>query len=137
MILLDTNVLSEAFGQKPNEAVIAWLKRFDVELALPSVSIAEISYGIEKPAIEQRSTRLELGLASTRQRFAGRILPFDETAALAFGRIMADASRSGRSMSPLEGMIAAIALVNDARLATRNVTHFERCGLDLINPWLQ
>lgn len=137
MILLDTNVISEAFGQKPNEAVIAWLKRFDVELALPSISIAEISYGIEKLALEQRSARLETGLASTRQRFAGRILAFDEIAALAFGKIMGDASRSGRSMSPLDGMIAAIALVNNARLATRNVAHFEHCGLDLINPWLQ
>jgi predicted nucleic acid-binding protein len=137
LILLDTNVVSEAFNQRPNEAVISWLKRFDVELALPSISIAEISYGIEKLAIEQRSARLETGLASTRQRFAGRILSFDETAALAFGKIMGDASRSGRSMSPLDGMIAAIALVNNARLATRNVAHFEHCELDLINPWLQ
>lgn len=40
-------------------------------------------------------------------------------------------------MSPLDGMIAAIARVNNAKLATRNITHFEHCGLDLIDPWQQ
>ena len=117
--------------------MISWLKRFDVELALPSISIAELSYGLEKLPDAQRSTRVESGLAATRQRYAGRILVFDEAAALAFGIIMGETSRIGRGMSPLDGMIAAIARVNNAKLATRNITHFEHCGLDLIDPWQQ
>jgi predicted nucleic acid-binding protein len=137
LIVLDTNVVSESLRQNPNEAVISWLKRFDVELALPSISIAELSYGLEKLPDAQRSTRVESGLAATRQRYAGRILVFDEAAALAFGRIMGETSRIGRGMSPLDGMIAAIAQVNKAKLATRNIAHFEHCGLDLINPWTE
>jgi predicted nucleic acid-binding protein len=38
-------------------------------------------------------------------------------------------------MSPLDGMIAAIARVNGGRLATRNVAHFSNTGLTIINPW--
>jgi predicted nucleic acid-binding protein len=135
VIVLDTNVLSETFSRNPNEAVVSWLKRFDVELAVPSVSIAEIAYGIEKLQPSHPPERIEAGLAAMRQRFASRILAFDEAAALAFGRIVGEMSRSGRSMSPLDGMIAAIARVNGGRLATRNVAHFSNTGLTIINPW--
>ena len=38
-------------------------------------------------------------------------------------------------MSVPDGMIAAIALANRGKLATRNVKHFETTGLELINPW--
>jgi predicted nucleic acid-binding protein len=89
VIVLDTNVLSETFSRNPNEAVVSWLKRFDVELAVPSVSIAEIAYGIEKLQPSHPPERIEAGLAAMRQRFASRILAFDEAAALAFGRIVA------------------------------------------------
>jgi predicted nucleic acid-binding protein len=135
VIVLDTNVISETFSRRPNEAVMSWLKRFDVELAVPSVSIAEISYGIEKLQPEHRPERLKAGLAATRQRFVSRILAFDEEAALAFGKVVGALSRNGRGMSPLDGMIAAIAMVNGGRLATRNVGHFADTGLTIINPW--
>lgn len=46
------------------------------------------------------------------------------------------AERLGRPMSVPDGMIAAIALVNGGRLATRNVRDFETTGLDLISPWV-
>jgi predicted nucleic acid-binding protein len=32
-------------------------------------------------------------------------------------------------------MIAALARVNDGRLATRNLTDFQTTGLELISPW--
>jgi predicted nucleic acid-binding protein len=48
LIFLDTNVISETLRKRPNPAVIAWLVRNDAELALPTVSIAEIAFGIGK-----------------------------------------------------------------------------------------
>lgn len=48
---------------------------------------------------------------------------------------MAHAERVGRPMSVADGIIAAIALVNGGRLATRNLRDFETTGLDLISPW--
>jgi predicted nucleic acid-binding protein len=38
-------------------------------------------------------------------------------------------------MSAPHGMIAAIALVNDGRLATRDLGDFATTGLELISPW--
>ena len=135
MIFLDTNVLSETFRKAPNEAVIAWLVRHDAELALSTVTIAEIAYGIQKIEPDQRADRLEQGLDEWRRRFADRIFGLTEEAALAYGEIMGAAVRQGRTMSAPDGMIAAIARVNGGRLATRNLTDFETTGLDLISPW--
>ena len=135
MIFLDTNVISEDLRAEPNSLVIDWLRRYDVELALSSVAIAEIAFGISKIRPEQRANRLSGGLDEWRNRFRGRIFAFTEEAALAYGELMGDAVRSGRGMQPLDGMIAAIARINHAKLATRNIPHFQHCGLDLINPW--
>ena len=61
MIFLDTNVLSETLRKAPAPAVIAWLVRNDAELALPTVTIAEIAFGIGKIRPDQRAARLEQG----------------------------------------------------------------------------
>lgn len=135
MIFLDTNVLSETLRKAPNEAVIAWLVRHDAELALSTVTIAEIAYGIQKIKPDQRADRLEQGLDEWRRRFADRIFGLTEEAALAYGELMGATVRQGRVMSAPDGMIAAIARVNGGRLATRNLTDFETTGLDLISPW--
>lgn len=49
---------------------------------------------------------------------------------------MAQAERGGRRMEVPDAIIAAIALVNGGRLATRNIRDFETTGLDLISPWV-
>lgn len=135
MIFLDTNVVSETFRKAPDPNVTAWLVRFDAELALPTVTIAEIAFGIERILPEQRAQRLSSGLVEWRRRFAGRIFGLTEEAALAYGEIMGSASRKGFVMSAQDGMIAAITRANGGRLATRNVADFQMTGLDLISPW--
>ena len=133
MIFLDANVVSETLRKKPDGAVTAWLVRNDAELALPTVTIAEIAFGIGKIHPDQRTARLERGLTSWRRRFADRIFAFTEAAALAYGEIMSAAARQGRPMTAPEGMIAAIARINWGRLATRNLPHLDTTGL--ICPW--
>lgn len=135
MIFLDTNVVSETLRRKPDAAVVAWLVRNDAELALPTVTIAEIAFGIGKIRPDQRAARLEQGLASWRHRFADRIFAFTEAAALAYGDIMSGALRQGRPMTAPDGMIAAIVHTNGGRLATRNVADFATTGLDIVCPW--
>ena len=135
MIFLDTNVVSETFRKVPDPAVVSWLVRNDAELALSSVAIAEIAFGIEKIRGEQRAGRLMQVLVNWRHRFADRIFPFTETAALAYVELMAHALEQGRPMTAPDGMIAAITRVNAGSLATRNAADFETTGLELICPW--
>ncbi len=138
MIFLDTNIVSETLRKSPDRAVMGWLVQHDAELALPTVTIAEIAFGIQKILLlpdRRRAGRLEAGLSSWRRRFADRIFVLTEEAALAYGNIMAVAARQGRAMSAPDGMIAAIARVNGGRLATRNLGDFQTTGLELISPW--
>lgn len=135
MIFVDTNVISEIFNIVPTRHVEAWLAHHDAELALSAVVIAEIAFGIQKIRPDERAKRLEGGLHTLQRRFAGRIFPFTEQAALTFGEIMGQAVRRGIQMSGPDGMTAAVALVNGGRLATRNVRDFRSTGLTIINPW--
>lgn len=135
MIFLDTNVISETLRKSPEPTVTGWLLRHDAELALPTVTIAEIAFGIQKIQPDRRAARLERGLSDWRRRFADRIFGLTEEAALAYGEIMGAASRHGLGMSAPDGMIAAIARVNGGRLATRNLADFRTTGLDLVSPW--
>jgi hypothetical protein len=54
------------------------------------VTIAEIAFGIGKIRPDQRAARLEQELDSWRHRFADRIFPFTEAAALAYGDVRSD-----------------------------------------------
>ena len=135
MIFVDTNVISESLKKTPDPAVLAWLVRNDAELALPTVTIAEVAFGIQKIRPDERADRLEQGLSRWRHRFADRIFGLTEEAALAYGEIMGAATRQGRGMSAPDGMIAAIARVNGGRLATRNLNDFAPAKLELISPW--
>ena len=135
MIFLDTNVLSESLRKSPDAAVIAWLVRSDAELALSTVTIAEIAFGINRIRPDQRAVRLEQGLIEWRHRFADRIFGLTEAAALAYGDIMGAAVRQGHPMSAPDGMIAAIARINGAQLATRTLRDFATTGLSLVCPW--
>ncbi|QND58113.1 type II toxin-antitoxin system VapC family toxin [Mesorhizobium huakuii] len=135
MIFVDTNVISESLKKTPDPAVLAWLVRNDAELALPTVTIAEIAFGIQKIRPDERADRLGQGLSRWRHRFADRIFGLTEEAALAYGEIMGAATHQGRGMSAPDGMIAAIARVNGGRLATRNLNDFAPAKLELISPW--
>lgn len=135
MILVDTNVISETLKPAPDPLVIEWLIAHDAELAIPTVTLAELAYGIERIRPEERAGRLTRGLAEWRERFADRILAFNKRAAMTYGEIMGRAAQAGRPMSIPDGMIAATTLAHGASLATRNVDDFRHTGVDLVNPW--
>jgi predicted nucleic acid-binding protein len=135
LIFLDTNVVSETLRPRSDARVIEWLVRHDAELALSSVVIAEIAFGIEKLRPDRRARRLQLGLDEWRERFAGRVFAFTEPAGLEYGKLMGACSRSGTTLATAGGMIAAIAIVHGGALATRNVRDFTPTGVTLIDPW--
>jgi predicted nucleic acid-binding protein len=137
MILLDTNIVSEAWRPRPSEAVIAWVDAQPVlSLYLCTPVLAELRYGVERMPDNPRKVRLQGHIDTLEtEGYRDRILPFDQSAALEFGRITAVRERMGRRMEPLDAFIAAIALSQKATLATRDVGDFAEIGLDLVNPF--
>lgn len=135
MILLDTNVLSELTKPTPNDKVVAWLGQTEPALAIPTIAIAEMAYGIEKLTEGKRREHLSTALRRLAESFDDRLLPFDLAAAWAYGDILAIARKAGQPMSVPDAAIAAIARSNDCALATRNIKDFQTTGLDLTDPW--
>jgi predicted nucleic acid-binding protein len=135
VILLDTNVLSELAKPQPDPRVVRWLRRSAPALALPTIAVAEMAFGIEKLAEGRRREQLLEALRRLVVEFADRLLDFNVKAAWAYGRILAATRRAGRPMTVPDGLIAAIAEANGCALATRNIKDFASTGLDLIDPW--
>jgi len=134
--LLDTNIISNITKPAPSEPLMAWLAaRADQDLFIASLTVAEIRRGVlEKPAGKRRD-ELEAWFAGPegpQALFAGRVLPFDEAAALAWARLMADGKATGRPRSPLDMIIAAVAAANECAIVTANERDFE--GIEVINP---
>jgi predicted nucleic acid-binding protein len=137
MILLDTNVISELMKQLPMPAVLTWInQQQSTELVISTITIAEITYGLQVLPRGKRRTGLELAFEQAiNEAFHNHILPFDESAAYFYGKIMGHRKQLGQPMSLLDGQIAAIALSQNASVATRNTNDFQSCGLTLINPF--
>lgn len=137
MIVLDTNVISDAMLPTPDARVRHWLSRQpSQQMFTTTVSLAEILYGLEILPLGKRRA----GLSATAETmfatlFAQRILVFDPLAAREFPAIAAGRRLRGRPISVLDAQIAAIAKANSATLATRNTSDFEGCGVRLVNPW--
>jgi predicted nucleic acid-binding protein len=134
--LLDTNIISNVTKLNPSTALLAWMvEQADRDLFISALTVAEIRRGLlEKPKGKKRAL-LEAwfsGPEGPQALFAGRVLPFDETAALIWARLMADGTAKGRPRSSLDMMIAAIAEANDCVVATDNEKDF--MGLKFVNP---
>jgi toxin FitB len=138
MIILDTNVISEAMSPSPHASVLRWLSGQTTSgLFTTTISLAEIVYGIELlPAGKRRSGLLIAAENMFAKLFAARILSFDEPAARAFASIAVERRLGGRPITLFDAQIAAIARANAANLATRNSADFEACGIRLVNPWV-
>lgn len=136
-VLLDTNVLSEVTRPHPDASVLKWLHGLDEDRAFISVvSIAEIRHGVVLMDSGRKRDVLANWLAEDLpQRFERRVLPIDESVALSWGDLMGKAKRSGRSLSSMDGMIAATAITHGLTLATRNIRDFDGLGIELFNPW--
>jgi predicted nucleic acid-binding protein len=137
MIVLDTNVLSEALKPLPEEAVLKWLAKQDRDLIFTTaITQAEILYGLEVLPPGKRRSRLQAAVERLfADEFYGRVLPFDVESALIYPKIVGLREQIGRPISQFDAIIASVCRSRRAALATRNTGDFEHCGLKMINPW--
>ena len=134
--LLDTNIISSVTKPVPPQSLLAWMaEQADENLFISALTIAEVRRGVlEKPAGRKRD-QLEAwftGPEGPSVLFAGRVLPFDEKAALVWARLMAEGKAQGRSRSALDTIIAAIAEANECIVVTDNEKDF--IGVETFNP---
>jgi len=137
MIILDTNVISEAMQPRPDGAVMRWIKFAPQDdLYTTAITEAEMRFGAVAAPILKRRGELEAIVERIFSvRFRDRVLAFDSDAAKCFPQVLMRMKLHGRTHSHSDAQIAAIALSVGAAVATRNVIDFEDSGVEIINPW--
>ena len=136
MIVVDTNVWSESVRRSPTPAVVAWLLDHRNQVALTTISIGELLFGVESMPPGRRRSALALEVDRLIAGAARRIYSYDAAAARHFALIKTARRRAGREITkPEDAMIAAIAAGHECSVATRNVADFEGMGIEIINPW--
>jgi len=121
--LLDTNLLCK----ETHPRVRNWVVQHQLQIAISSMTVAEIAQGIESLPRGRRRTRLETFLNEMMEDYP--VLPFDTAAALAWGNYVATA---GRPLPVRDTIIAATALANNLEVVTENTDDF--IGVETINP---
>ncbi len=136
MIVLDTNVVSEAMKPSADPGVLAWLDaQVSETMYLSSITLAELLFGIRILPAGRRKDALDAALDGLLQAFGERILPFDAHAARALAEVAATARAAGKGLPMADGYIAAIAASCGYAVATRDDAPFIAAGLTVINPW--
>ena len=125
--LLDTDSVSYAIRGQGQVAERIRLK-LPSELAISSITYAELIYGAEKRA----SSKLTRSIDNFTSQI--EIVPFGSDSAVHFGKIAAFMANDGISIGQFDTLIAAHALAMGYILVTNNVRHFSRVpGLRLEN----
>ena len=136
MIVLDTNVVSEAMKPEPHPTVRAWLNAQAAEtLYLSSVTLAELLFGIAALPAGKRKDMLSDTLDGLMELFENRVLSFDPAAARQYAELAVTAKTAGRGFPMPDGYIAAIAASQGFKVASRDMAPFEAVSIDVINPW--
>lgn len=136
MIVLDTNVVSEAMRPQPDPGVLAWLNAQSADtMYLSSVTLAELLFGIGALPAGARKDRLTQALDRLLALFPKRVLPFNQESARRYAEMAVTARAAGRPLPTADGYLAATAATHGYAVATRNTRHFVDTGVRLINPW--
>jgi predicted nucleic acid-binding protein len=137
MYLIDTDVISEARkGGKANPGVRTFFvaaARKEIPLYVSVLTLGELRQGVERIRYRgdtAQAKELERWLDKVRNDYSGNILAFEDDAADMWGRL-----RVPHAENPLDKQIAAVALIYDLIVVTRNVEHFEPAGVRLHNPF--
>jgi len=134
VIVLDTNIVAALMAN--GGEINAWLATVPRhELYTTVMTRAEIRYGLARlPAGKRRpglTSRADALFTETDER----LLIFDAKAADRYGELVAARQDDGRPISVPDAIIASIAWVHRASLATRNIRDFDDCDIHVVNPY--
>jgi toxin FitB len=132
--LLDTNTVSELSKEKPHPSVVAWLRSQHGDCYLSAVTIGELVKGLELLPDGRKRRRLTRELQFLQEDYRDRILPYDDLAAVTWGRLYAAARKQKRRLQLEDSLIEAIALSHEMTVVTRNAGDFFKVAT--LDPWL-
>jgi len=132
--LIDTNVLSEAVKTAPDRSVLKMFERYQEEMVTAAPVWHELQYGCERLPWSRKREIISAFLDDVVKRTM-LILPYDERAAEWHAKERARLSRKGLTPSFVDGQIAAISVVNNLILVTRNISDFKQFSKLKAESW--
>lgn len=128
--MLDTNICIYAIKNKPECVLKHVADNIKNGLCLSVITFAELQYGIAKSDFPEKNEKSLSKILSYM-----RVLPFDEMAAVEYGKLCADLKKKGTPIGVMDMLIAAHAKATDCILVTNNMKEFERVDKLLIENW--
>ncbi|MBN1502525.1 type II toxin-antitoxin system VapC family toxin [Candidatus Woesearchaeota archaeon] len=131
MYCLDTNILIDALrGEQKVARKIRALTNLPIKLATTPICLLELYKGA------YMSSRVEENLLKIRQAIKPlEILEFNEEVYHTYAKSFVDLARAGKMTHDTDLMIAALCIVHDKKLITKNIKHFENIPLLKTESW--
>ena len=118
--LLDTHICMYIINQRPPQVAAHFEGLVYGDVAVSSITGAELAFGVAKSGSARNQDALEKFLAPL------EVLPFDAAAMYAYGTLRAELQARGQPIGALDMLIAAHALALPATLVTNNLAEFAR-----------
>ena len=131
--LVDANVLSEPTRPAPEPRVVAWLRRYERDLAVDPIILGEVRFGILLLPKGARRARLEGWFDAGVQRL--HCVSWEAETGLIWAQLLARLRKAGRAMPVKDSLIAATALRHGMTVATRHRRDFEPAGVPVVDPF--
>lgn len=130
--LLDTNICIYIINKKPRSVIERLRSKQPYDVAISSITIAELDYGISRSNFPDRN---RLALLELLIPFS--ILDFDQLAAMNYGSIRCSLESKGRPIGPMDLLLAAQAKSRNLTLVTNNEREFRRVPELKIENWVK
>jgi predicted nucleic acid-binding protein len=127
--LADTNTVSDFF--RPKNPVKQWFEKHRGQIGLSTLTLAEMRRGIELRPQGRAKRQLERIYGFILEDYRDAIFAFDESAAVEWGRLMAEARN--HPLPYADSLVGAIARSCGLKVVTRNIRHFPGCKT--VDPW--
>ena len=130
--LLDTNICIYLIKKRPSEVLERFRQHSPKDVAISTITLFELEYGVEKSEYRQRSED-----ALAKFLLPLNLIDLDRSSAIEAATIRAQLEKKGMPIGPYDLLIAGLARSRDMTLVTNNTKEFERIvGLHLEN-WVE
>jgi tRNA(fMet)-specific endonuclease VapC len=128
--MLDTNICIYLINNRPLKVKEIFNQHQDHRIALSSVVVFELHYGIEKSTAKAKN---QIALEAFLSGF--EIEPFSQAAAAQAANIRATLEKAGTPIGAYDCLIAAHALERGAVLVTNNIKEFQQVERLKLENW--
>ena len=130
--MLDTNICIYAIKNKPEQVLRRLKENLGKGLCISAITLAEMEHGVEKSAHPEKNAAALLQFLAILD-----VLPFDDLAAVEYGRICAYLQKRGTPIGTMDMLIAGHARSEGLTLVTNNVREFARVPALRVENWAE